>query len=204
MSIFISIGPACNVKYQIDENQGNKETLFFDWLMVDMLSVITIFNNYDQFDCIINPNTIIKDISNAIIGNNSRILFSSLPNCISIHDLPIEYSQIELEEFVSKYKRRFERIIDYIKSNELIYFLRYSDITDDHIDQFICSIKKINPNCNFKLVCIFIHENNSESIVSSDYFIKFNIKKPEFFDSSDWTTTYIDWKKIFAEIKNLV
>ena len=152
----------------------------------------------------INPNTIVVDKSNPIVENNSRILFSSLPNCISIHDLSIDYSQIELEEFVSKYKRRFERIIEYIKSSEQIYFLRYSDITDDHVEQFICSIKKINPNCNFKLVCIFVHENNSESIVKSDYFIKFNIKKPECFDSSDWTTTYIDWKKIFTEIKNLV
>ena len=48
--VFISIGTACNVKNQIDKHTGKKETLFFDWLMTDMNSVISILkcNNIDE------------------------------------------------------------------------------------------------------------------------------------------------------------
>ena len=36
--MFISIGTACDVKYNIDKFTDSKATLFFDWLMTDMAS----------------------------------------------------------------------------------------------------------------------------------------------------------------------
>ncbi len=44
---YISIGDACCVKYNIDKYRGNSETLFFDWLMTSMDSVIEILNCND-------------------------------------------------------------------------------------------------------------------------------------------------------------
>ena len=37
---YISIGNACSVKYNIDKYRGKSKTLFFDWLMTSMDSVI--------------------------------------------------------------------------------------------------------------------------------------------------------------------
>ncbi len=64
MSIFISIGNACNVKYQIDKNTTKKETLFFDWLMTDMQSVVKVFEHYNNIDEILNLSTVKQDINN--------------------------------------------------------------------------------------------------------------------------------------------
>lgn len=202
MSTFISIGTACNVKYQINKINNSKETLFFDWLMVDMQSVISILKNHEQIDNIINIHTVVKDEKNPINGNNSRIIINSLSFCVSIHDLPIEYNNTDIEEFISKYKRRLDRIIKLIKSDSPIYFLRYSDINNDTVNEFISTINNINPNCNFKLVCIHVDKDNIDSLTKSDNFIKFTIKKPDLFDTSDWTTSYIDWNYIFTQMQN--
>ena len=55
MSVFISIGYVCNVKYQIDKYRDKKETLFFDYLMTHMDSVISILS-CKNIDDILNYN----------------------------------------------------------------------------------------------------------------------------------------------------
>ena len=35
--MFISIGASCDVKFSIDKVNGPKATLFFDWLITDMV-----------------------------------------------------------------------------------------------------------------------------------------------------------------------
>jgi hypothetical protein len=52
---------------------------------------------------------------------NSRIVIKSLHHCISIHDLPINYTDNEILDFIDKYSRRFNRIVEYIKSNKKLY-----------------------------------------------------------------------------------
>jgi hypothetical protein len=39
---YISIGKSCSVKHQIDKHKHKDETLFFDWLITSMKSVIEI------------------------------------------------------------------------------------------------------------------------------------------------------------------
>lgn len=61
---------------------------------------------------------IITDITNPINENNQRVLINSLNYCVSIHDMPINYTDNNVFEFINKYERRFNRIIEYIKSNK--------------------------------------------------------------------------------------
>ena len=70
--MFISIGNACDVKYNIDKFTGSKETLFFDWLMTDMNSVNTILG-IDKIDNILFFENIIQNQHNPTIHNNSII-----------------------------------------------------------------------------------------------------------------------------------
>jgi hypothetical protein len=62
---YISIGAFCNVKYQIDKYNDGKETLFFDYLISSMSSVIQLLesNNINQ---ILNNNSIIRNPHNSI------------------------------------------------------------------------------------------------------------------------------------------
>ena len=119
----ISIGSECNVKHQIDKHIGKSETLFFDWLMADIASVIKLLK-CKSIDDILNINSVKVDQVTPIVESNSRILITSLPNCISIHDSPINPSEKDISDFIDKYKRRYQRIIDIINSNENVFFYK--------------------------------------------------------------------------------
>ena len=96
--MFISIGAACDVKYNIDKCTGSKHTLFFDWLMVDMASVNKIIgaNNIDD---ILFFENIIQDPKH----EKTRILIKSLSYCVSLHDGPVNNSG-HVNNYIQKYK----------------------------------------------------------------------------------------------------
>ena len=198
---YISIGCQCSVKYQIDKHKGITETLFFDWLMTSMNSVIKILS-CDNINDILYFDNIIKDINIPYHGNNTRIVIKSLDFCVSLHDLPKNYTNDDIINFINKYKRRFNRIIEIIKSNEKIYFIRddESDFDDNIRNKFIETILKINPNCNFTIVVINNNKTNDNGIFKykNCLYFKLNINPTI---SIDWTKTYLNWEKIFLDIE---
>ena len=106
---FISLGNNCSIKYNIDIHIGKKQTLFFDWLITDMKSVNELLS-CSNIDNIININSIHRIGGNSS-KNLSKISIKTLSKCISIHDLPLKYSNNEANDFVNKYKQRYFRII---------------------------------------------------------------------------------------------
>lgn len=194
---FISIGDSCNIKHQIDTNHIKEETLFFDWLMSDMDSVNIILKNHNNIDDIININKLTIKTKNR---SKSKIYFNFLPRMISMHDVKINYNQDDLKEFINKYKRRFNRIIDYIKNyNDKIIFLKYKHINIQQKNDFIKNIKSINTNCNFKLIVFF---KNDLQLDNDKYFININLKNYLIKNKKDWKTDQYNWKLIFKNIKN--
>lgn len=197
MSIFISIGDACSVKYQIDKYLCKKETLIFDRVITDMNSVIKILNNYDKIDTIINFDNIIKHPYNPVKADKSRITIKCLTNFQSIHDISIDMLETEVLEFIKTYKRRLERVIDYINGNRKIFFVRVGNIKNKEQIEFINAIKKINPNCDFSLVGL----NNNADFIDKNI-INMNLNKYiiKEIDERDWSKSYYDWKTIFNDI----
>jgi hypothetical protein len=206
MVVHISLGAACNVRYQISKFE-DKESLFFDWLRIDFNSMCEIFENYNDIDKILNKNNIIYDENDRYAGlkeKRSKIFFKSLSYCESIHDLRRNYNDRDLEEFIEKYKRRFLRIINYIKNNEKIYFIRYEEdkiMSYDEKDRFINIIKKINENCDFYLIFIGNQDTKRENNYLELNKNNFKIKNKDIKD--DWRTDFLDWVGIFNIIHNL-
>jgi hypothetical protein len=198
--VYISIGYACNVKHQIDKHKHKIETLFFDWLITSINSVIEILK-CDDINQILYFDNIIRDPCKPFNSNNSCVIIKSLNGCLSIHDIPLEFTDKDILEFIDKYKRRFNRIIEYIKSNEKIYFISDGIINDNLRQEFINTILRINPNCNFTLIIIDNNKLNNASILKYDHclHIKLNIDPPT---EPDWTTSYLNWEKIFVDIEN--
>lgn len=201
MSIYISIGDKCCVKHQIDKYKGSKETLFFDFIGTDMKSVITILAS-EHIEEILYFDNIFRDSNqpNGHDGKKARVTIRSLSRCISVHDLPINMKDQDVYEFIEKYKRRFQRIIDNIKSNrnDKIFFLRYGPITDKEKSKFIEIIHTINPNCQFTLVSLEIEQ--SENIIEKEPgFLR--IKKTDKNNTSDWEKNFLNWKQIFTDIE---
>lgn len=164
--MYISIGRACCVKYQIDQYFGKKETNFFDWLISSMNSVITVLKckNIDELlnfnNIYINPKI---PYSKGNTGKNTRVVIRSLYRCISIHDVKTDFNNDDIYDFIDKYKRRWNRMIEYIKQDEKIYFIRFGEIKPHEKEQFIQTILGINENCNFYLISII--DSNIESCI---------------------------------------
>lgn len=199
--VYISIGESCAVKYQIDKHKHKIETLFFDRLITSMKSVIEILSCND-INKILYYDNIIRDANNPIHQcNMSRILIKSLDKCISIHDINPEYIDSDIFEFIDKYKRRFNRIIEYIMSEEHIHFIRVGYVNTGDQEKFIQTILKINPNCKFTLVVIDNNKTNMPGISKYNkcLIIKLNIEEPLIFD---WKRDYLNWESIFLDIEN--
>lgn len=195
--IYISIGNNCTIKYQIDKNKGTSQTLFFDWLITDMNSIISILSCVN-IDKILNIDNIIRDPIIPYTEKNSIILIKSLTKCISIHDLGISYDDKDILDFINKYKRRYNNIINYINSNLKINFIRLGEITENEKKLFINTIKMINPNCNFTLININIEQDNN-NIIKDDNLLQINlIDKNQDFELFE----YLNWKQIFIDIDN--
>lgn len=206
--VYISIGHRCDVKYQIDKHNHKIETLFFDWLMTSMASVIEILS-CDDINKILCVDNIIRDASNPYQDDKSRMIIKSLNSCVSVHDVPRNFTKKDILDFIDKYKRRFDRIIKYIKSEEKIYFIRNDSIdafTKQNIDEytrqtFIDTILKINPKCNFALVIIDNNTINTPGIIKYDHCLHIKINYP-IPSTYHWTKEHLQWGKIFSDIKN--
>ena len=63
------------------------------------------------------------------------------------------------------------------------------------------NLLKINPNCNFYLIIVDNNKTNNNSIQKYEHclYMKLNVDIPITFD---WTTTYLNWEKIFFDIEN--
>jgi len=74
-----------------------------------------------------------------------------------MHDLPLNYTAAQEQAFIDTYIRRYKRLIEIIKEDRPIYFIRDatdSAVSDEQADQFVAAIKVINPLCRFALIII--------------------------------------------------
>ena len=206
----ISLGGACVTKFQITNYKinnfiDNKETNLFDWVISIFQNILDILST-DNINNIFNIDNIIHYELN---GDQCRIGFKPLDYFLSIHDLSNSYTDSDLHEFIDKYKRRYERMINIIKNDNNIIFLRFDN--DDLISiedylNFKNIIQNINPNCKFCFINLIINlpfENNINII--NENFYKINLKNYLIFEKVDITGgsfNCFDWTKIFNDIKN--
>ena len=186
---YISIGNACNSKMAIQKYIGPCETLFFDWLMTDMKSILAVLQCQNIED-ILQPKYIVQDNDKPIHETMARIRIQSLSHCISIHDLKINYTEMDVLQMIEKYKRRYDRIHEWIQSNEKLCFIRVGKMNPKECLEFMETILDKNPRCDFLVVNIYNGAN--ESIQKRDRFI-------EIIQANEEKT--IDWTKVFQEIE---
>lgn len=195
---FISLGEACDVKYQLEAKfKGHnkiQQTYFFDWIISDFKTVLSVlrgnFLNKFKKDNLLIDNTN-KKYSSSLVTIKNFSTFSSL------HDLPKNYNNKDVDEFISKYTRRYNRLINLIKnSNEKMFFLRKTKkvISNRDIVLFNNYIKKINP---FNRVYLVILCN----YIPDDYQIKHgvilvNYERLKLFESKDWKANNYNWNFI--------
>jgi hypothetical protein len=189
-------GNACAVhesiiKYNI--STSNK-TLFFDWLVTSMKSVNQVLENMPIiFETeSMRPNTL----------NTTSINFKNFDLLISHHDIH-DFNDNSINEITNKYIRRYERLINTIKEQEKINFIRYcknqQNLEEKEIYTFYKNIKNINPNLLFNF--ILISDDNDLVIPNNllkDNFIYINLNN---YVDDDIVNETNDYNKIIKKYK---
>ena len=209
---FISLGRHCDIAHNIKlYNNDHVITNFFDWLRIDFSAVLDILN-IGQIEKIFNKQNIIIDKKSYQHESNIGITFKNFETkqlcCLSHHDIKLENYNNEamnnqLTEFIEKYKRRYNRLMDVIKSNEKIIFIyRGMNFNENlHVPELRKTILKINKNAIFYLVVLVdIPENWIER--KKENYLKINVNKLTNKNIKiEWNNPQFNWQEIFNIIK---
>lgn len=212
MSNILSLGFGCVVKYTIDRFIGKKETNFFDYLITDFQTVLTILKDIDNRWFISKDNF----FQNGTWGNKkSYIVDNTSIHMRSVHDFPIffQYNQ-ELYNFILKCNRRLDRIKNYINENKNLHMIhclayQYTDNpyipTQDDVNNFYKYINEINPNNKCFLHIVVppqfntINLNHLKSNRTFIYYLNYNDQQ----SSEWWTNENYNWNIIFDNIRKI-
>ena len=200
-------GPACAVAKSIKEYYDyNYKTNFFDFLEISFISMITFF----KIENIENIENKLKT-NNNIISNNigkKSVYFNNFDKMISHHDLKENYNDEDYNEFIEKYKRRYIRLINSIKKEDKIFFIRYGLESENMVNEFINEVHKINPFLDIYFINVdydlnnlkIVYENKNYIYVNFHNYIDYNIK---YDDDLYIKTLQFNWSKIFEIINSL-
>jgi hypothetical protein len=133
----IPLGQSCNVTFLLQNAGVKKETTLFDWFVTPLLFKITqVFHK---------------------LGNNVSIPVKQNEGSVYIGDHGICSSHFSLPEYLPMYERRKERMLKSIRGGKSLLFVRFerhmeTELTEEVIDDFIDSIKHINPEAEVTLL----------------------------------------------------
>jgi len=187
---FVSLGSFCSVRGNIDlySNQDKSETLFFDWLWGRYEGLIFFIESkeFEEFE-------LTKD-NLQIVGSNPPYCSVYLKDLYSIHDLPLEYTDQDIHNFLSKYRRRYNRTKKLLKSEPLHFIYR--------------EMKTISEEQKFHLFELLKMENSKHKlsvIGTTDGPNRININKfkTQFEGQPSWKEEQIDWHTIFLHLRSI-
>lgn len=194
-------GNACAIRQSIiNYTTNSNETHFFDWVVTSMKSVNQVLENTP---IIFETETIRPNLLNTISIN-----FKNFDLLTSHHDIQV-FNDNSINEITEKYTRRYERLINTIKEQKKINFIRYcknsTNIEKEEILIFYKNIKNINPNLLFNFV--LISDDNDLLIPNNllkDNFIYINLNNYVDDDILNETNDYYKIVKKYKCIFDLV
>lgn len=198
-------GSACAIATSIKKYfyNNNMITSMFDYLEISLESINQILNiSNNEIENYLRTNNEIY----LNWDNNNSVLFKNFDKIISHHDLPNNYSQNDYDKLIEKYIRRYNRLINDIKYEDIIFFIRYGDDNIESIEYFINIIKKINPTLDFYYINVNYDENENKYINNNLYnYVNFydyiDINK-KYNEDLFYKTTEYNWKIVYDIIYN--
>jgi hypothetical protein len=201
---------ACAIRQSIiNYTHASNKTQFFDWLVVNMKSVNQVLENTP-----IMCNQLYIDVS------DNFIKFKNFDLLISYHDvknfdLLFSYNGVRkinmniLNEITEKYNKRYKRLINTIKEENKINFIRYcknqQNLEETEIIRFYKNIIKINPNLIFNFILISDCDNLViPTELLKDNFIYINLNNYINDDILNELDSYLKIIKTYKCIFNLI
>ena len=199
-------GPACAVATSIKNNlylNKNYPTNFFDYLVVSLKSVNELLSIKESDIQYLDQNLNIYNN----LSKSMTVEFNNFNKLISYHDLKKDYDNEDFINFIDKYKRRYFRLLNYIKNEKEIYFIRYGEENINEIKIFCNIIKNLNSNLFFRFVNVIYNENKIYVDIKVNNYLLINFndindKNIKYNEDLFYRTLQFNWLKIF-EIINI-
>jgi len=212
----ISLGHACQVRFNIDRLFKCEETNFFDWLITDFKSVLYVLKNINNKNLITKSNLTDKQVSKCwhqpYHEPYHKIECTDF-KMISIHDFPSNIDYMDyMDEFILKYNRRLNRLNNLINSDENIHMIHCLDhqftdgyiITNDDIvnyKKYLCDIN-FNNNCFLHIVIPPKYNNiDFNNLIQDKVYVYYLHDTQQ--GNNDWRNTNFNWNIIFDNINNI-
>lgn len=210
----ISLGHACQVKFNIDRLFKSEETNFFDWLITDFKSVLYILKNINNKELITKSKFTYDEVfMKGKTWTDCHKIENIEYKMISTHDFPSNINYMDyMDEYILKYNRRLDRLKILINSDENIHMIHCLDhqftdgyiITNDDIvnyKKYLCDINS-NNNCFLHIVIPPKYNNiDFNNLIQDKVYVYYLIDTQQ--GNNDWTNTNFNWNIIFDNINNI-
>lgn len=216
MSEIVSVGSCCVVRYTIDRfSEKKKETNFFDWLITDFKTLLTILKDIDNRWFLTKDKFVCNDIW---IASEYKVEHKEI-KLVSPHDVFTNNDhESQLDGFISKYNRRLDRLKNYIKRERNLHMIHCLDyqytsepyiVTQEDVNNFYNYINNINPNNKCFLHIVVPPKYNGIDLThlkSNKTSVYYLTSKYEVSSESSplwWTNENYDWEIIFDNIRKI-
>ena len=198
-------GLACAVATSIKKYYNNDyQTQMFDYLVCSLNTInnVLMTNNVDN---------IINNFEITHINNKSIVNFKNYDNLISYHDLLNPYTISDYNNFIEKYKRRYNRLLELIKSENMLYFIRFGYEDEKDISNFFHIIKYLNMNIKVYFINVYYDkikfDYNYNIINNNCFFIPINFylfeeKDKLYNEDVYYKTLEYNWDSVFKIINS--
>jgi hypothetical protein len=202
-------GSACAVATAIKKHFYNNDYLtnIFDYLEISLES-INQFLLLDEDDIY----HLDFDIENSYTNSDDKttIKFKYFDKVLSHHDLINNFTEDDILELKNKYVRRYNRLINYINTQDKIFFLRYGNENYHLINSFYQYVMDLNPY----LTVYFIHLDYSDNNYNiQDIYANINFENYLYFNFANYIsddiiynddlffkTLQYDWKSLYEDV----
>ena len=222
-----SLGYNCYTKLYFNSRKMDKETQFFDYIGTSVWSIIELLEN--DFDGIFDKSNykimnIMKTGDDQFLVVNEKYFirckheFKKTLNQKFDPEILHEYeiNKEELEDFIEKMKRRKERFMNMLASNNSLLFIRYEeDPTERHdIKQYESKLnisymdnlkilsdmfKKINPEKKITILDIS-HRHDKTEYIKEYEIIKIRMRKR----IDHWKKAVVEFENTFSNEKKFI
>ena len=226
-------GTSCKVREAIERYNCCKiETNIFDWLITNFEAILYCIENIDK------PFTADDFYDAKYVWSSHKTIFHKQIKFDSIHDCDLNNSfENEMPMFLAKYNRRLNRLKNYILSNtkldfiHLIDFIHYPTFqssrchhstktgelyipTSQQLHDFHNAIKKINPNCNYRIhillpptyckqyKCNCTYDENELNLLANEHTFIHYLEQDENKESFAQQCRHWSWDTVFRYIEN--
>ena len=128
-----------------------------------------------------------------------------IANCnklISMHDISSKFIFNDIYNFILKYKKRYQKLMDLINSKDKIYFIRKGTISDNKILNLLEIFNNINPKNKKTLILLRTDIKNHYLFNKKVICINFN-KIQLTKNNNNWKNDNYAWDLLFDFIFDL-